>query len=129
MNKSEILSAFNTHLSEFFNDIIAVFPENMDIRAAYTSLNAMRKVNPKLIIAVWKECIADNYNEEIKKGNIDFFINKNYNSDFEDTNNSKYILERIDTLREPIKKLGSNNLDKTIKYIQNLTKISNLYYN
>jgi hypothetical protein len=128
MNKSEILSAFNTHLLEFLNDIITIFPNNSDIQVTYTSLNAMKKANPKLIVSVWKEHIADNYKNEIVKGNIDFFLNKDYASDVGDAENAKYILEKINILREPIKKLGEDNLNKTIKYIQNLTKISELYY-
>ena len=128
MNKSEILSAFNTHLLEFFNDIITIFPNNSDIQVTYTSLNAMKKANPKLIVSVWKEHIADNYKNEIVKGNIDFFLNKDYASDVGNAENAKYILEKINILRDPIKKLGEDNLNKTIKYIQNLTKISELYY-
>ena len=61
-------------------------------------------------------------------GNIEFFINKNYTDDLKDIENSSTILTKIDTLREPIKQLSSENMKKTIQYIQNLSKLCNLYY-
>ena len=77
MNKSELLSGFNNHINEFFDDVVTIFPNDSDIQVAQTSLLTIRKVNPKLIIAIWKEYIMDPYCEEINNGNIDFFINKN----------------------------------------------------
>lgn len=128
MNKSEVLSAFNNHLSEFFNDICAIFPDNNDIKVARTSLNAMRLANPRLIISIWKENIVDKYREEIEKGNIEFFIVRNYKEDLSNIEQSNIILEKIDTFRKPVREMGEENQKKSIQYIQNLTKICDLYY-
>ena len=127
MDKSEILAAFNKHLMDFFDDIHNVFPNDLDIKAAKTSLTAIRKMNPKLIVTIWHSYIATPYNDVIEKGNIDFFIDKDYTNDLKDSVSASLILDKISTLREPIKQLGDDNLNKTIKYVQNLTKISNLY--
>ena len=127
MNKSDILNAFNNHIIEFFEDIISIFPNNTDIQLAKTSLVAMRKVNPKLIVRIWKDYIHDKYSEEIAKGNINFFIEKDYTEDLKYTDNTSSILDKIATLRQPIKEMSSENIDKSIKYIQNLSKLSNLY--
>lgn len=127
MNKSEILGAFNNHFMEFFNEVSLLFPENTDIKVAHTSLMTMRKANPKLIAKIWKEYIIDPYKKEIETGNIDFFINRNYTEDLRNTSYAKTILEKIDTLRGPIKEMGEENLKKTIEYVQNLTKICELY--
>lgn len=128
MNKSELLSGFNNHINEFFDDVVTIFPNDSDIQVAQTSLLTIRKVNPKLIIAIWKEYIMDPYCEEINNGNIDFFINKNYSNDLKSTENASTILQKIDTLRVPISQMGKENKQKTITYIQNLTKLCKIYY-
>ena len=128
MNKSELLNAFNNHMADFFEDVLTIFPDDSDIKIAKTTIIGMRKINPKLVIKIWKEYILDKYKSEIDNGDIDFFINKNFSDDLKDTSNSGVILEKIDSLREPIKKMGQDNLTKTIKYIQNLTKLCNMYY-
>lgn len=128
MNNTDILNAFNNHIIEFFDDVVIIFPNNSDIILARTSLIAMRKLNPKLIIKIWKENIYDKYDTEIMNGNIDFFLKKDYTDDVKYTANSNTILEKISTLREPISQMGSENTTKTIKYIQNLSKLSNMYY-
>jgi hypothetical protein len=128
MDNKDILTAFNNHIIDFFNDILLIFPDDNDLKVAQTSLILIKKMNPKLIIATWNTYISSQYSLEIATGNIDFFIDKNYKSDFKDTENSSTILEKIDTLREPIRQLSNDNLTKTILYIQNLTKLCNLYY-
>ena len=81
MNKSDILSAFNGHIVDFFSDVCTIFPDNPDISVSYTSIIGLRKTNPRLIINMWKEYIVDKYKHEIVEGNIDFIINKNYETD------------------------------------------------
>ena len=100
----------------------------MDINIARTSLLAIKKLNPKLIITVWKTYIANGYSNEIESGNIDFFIDKNYTNDFKDTDGGSNILNKINTLREPIKQMSEENKLKTIQYIQNLTRLCILYH-
>lgn len=128
MNKSDLLNAYNNHIVEFFEDIIKIFPDNVDIQLAKTSLTTIRKVNPKLIIRIWKDYIYDKYNTEIGKGNINFFIEKDYTEDLKYTENTASILEKIATLRKPIKEMRKEDLDKSIQYMQNLCKLCNMYY-
>ena len=128
MNKSDLLNAYNNHIVEFFEDIIKIFPDNVDIQLAKTSLSTVRKVNPKLIIRIWKDYIYDKYNTEIGKGNINFFIEKDYTEDLKYTENTASILEKIATLRKPIKEMRKEDLNKSIQYMQNLCKLCNMYY-
>lgn len=123
---SNILTAFNDHFIEFINDVHSVFPEDADILTAKNGLTAIRKANPKLIVKIWKSCIADKYKKEIETGNNDFFINKDYSNDLSGSHNSDKIMESINRLRAPIKNMNEKDMAKTIKYIQNLTKLSEL---
>jgi len=128
MKNSDILNAFNNHIIELFEDVVNLFPTNTDIKVAKTTILTIRQVNPKLLIKIWKEYIYDKYHTEIESGNINFFIEKDYAEDLKYTNNTASILEKISTLREPIKQMSKENLDKTTKYIQNLSKLCNIYH-
>jgi len=123
---SNILTAFNEHFMEFINDIQSVFPEDIDILTAKNALIAIRKANPKMIVKIWNLFIVGKYKKEIEAGNIDFFLNKDYSSDLADAQNSDKIIESIDRLRGPIRNMTTENQEKVLKYIQNLTKLSEL---
>jgi hypothetical protein len=118
------LQAFNEHFMEFINDIQNVFPEDHDILVAKNSLLAIRKANPKLIVKIWNSYIVNNYKSQIENGDIGFFIEKDYSQDISAAENSDKIMESINRLRNPIKNMSSENQQKTMKYIQNLTKLS-----
>ena len=123
---SNILTAFNDHFVEFVSDIQSVFPDDPDLLAAKNSILAIRKANPKMIVKIWKTFIVNKYKSEIEGGNIDFFINKDYSNDVASAQNSDKIMEAINRLREPIRHMTPDSQEKTMKYIQNLTKLSEL---
>jgi len=123
---NNILSAFNDHFIEFVNDVHCVFPDDADILSTKNALTTIRKLNPKMIVKIWNSFIVNKYKSEIEAGNIDFFINKDYSQDVSVTSNSDKIMESIDRLREPIKNMSVENQAKVMKYIQNLTKLSQL---
>ena len=124
---NNILTAFNDHFVEFVSDVHSVFPEDTDVLAAKNALLAIRKANPKMIIKIWNVFIVGKYKSEIESGNLDFFINKDYSNDVANADNSSKIVESIDRLRAPIKSMSKDNQEKTMKYIQNLTKLAFIY--
>jgi len=123
---SNILTAFNDHFVDFLNDIQSVFPEDADILTAKNALTAIRKANPKMIVKIWRVFIAEKYRDQILAGNIAFFVDKDYGADVLTAQNSDKIMESINRLREPVKNMGPDNQSKVMKYIQNLTKLSDL---
>jgi hypothetical protein len=123
---SNILAAFNDHFLEFLNDIQGVFPEDPDILTAKNALTAIRKANPKMIVKIWRAFIAEKYRDQILAGDIAFFIDKDYGTDVSSAQNSDKIMDSINRLREPIRNMGPDNQAKVMKYIQNLTKLSEL---
>ena len=124
---SNLVTVFNNHFSDFVNDIQSVFPEDHDILVAKNSLLAIRKANPKMIVKIWNTYIVGKYKSEIEKGDISFFINKDYSQDLVYANNPDKIIESIDRLRMPIKAMNQKEQAKTMKYIQNLTKLASMY--
>jgi hypothetical protein len=127
MDKTAILKTFNDHFLDFLEDIQNVFPNDPDIVASKTALITIRKANPRLIIKIWSEHIVKIYKENILKGDISFFINKDYSNDLNEMDSSSTIVKKINVLREPIRNMGTENQEKCMKYIQNLTKLSELY--
>lgn len=123
---TNLISAFNDHFFEFVNDVQNVFPDDVDILKAKNCFVFVRKTNPKLIVKIWKSCVVDKYRAEIESGNIQFFIDKDYKNDVSVSPYSDNITEAIDRLRDPVKKMDEENQNKTMKYIQNLTKVSDL---
>ena len=121
-----ILNAFNDHFFEFIDDIQEIFPDNYDLLVSKNSLALVRKANPKMIVKIWNAYIVGKYKSEIEAGNLDFFINKDYSSDVANASNSDKIIEAIDRFRDPIKNMSEENKKKSIKYIQNLTKLAAL---
>ncbi len=121
-----MLTVFNDHFAEFVSDIQNVFPEDPDILTAKNALATLRKTNPKLLVKIWVKYVATPYKSQIEMGDIDFFISKDYSTDFAKTDNSDKIMESIDRLRNPVKNMSPENQAKTMKYIQNLSKLSAL---
>ena len=122
-----ILTAFNDHFVDFISDIQSVFPEDRDVLIAKNALLAIRKANPKMIIKIWNTLIVSKYRNEIESGNLAFFMEKDYSQDLNDSQNNDKIMEAIDRLRAPVKEMSPDNQEKTMKYIQNLTKLSTIY--
>ena len=121
---ANLLTVFNDHFVEFISDIHSVFPEDADILSAKNSLIAIRKANPKLIVKIWIKYVVQPYQEQILAGDVNFFIQKDYSSDLTKAGNSDQIMQSIDRLREPVKNMDPENQKKTMKYIQNLSKIA-----
>jgi hypothetical protein len=128
MDKKALLKAFNDHFDEFVQDIVTIFPDNLDIRSAKSSIQLLRKANPKLLIGIWNSYISTKYAEKIEAGDISFFIDNDYSDDVSNMETSTQIIEAVDKLRQPIREMGDDNRDKTMKYIQNLKKICDLYF-
>ena len=126
---SNLLQAFNDHFTSFVDDIQTIYPDDIDITSAKNSITTLRKMNPRLIIMVWNDRIVSKYDQEITSGNLDFFLNKDYSDDFSDNPNNKKIMEAIDRIRITIKNMEQCNREKSMKYVQNLSKLCKLYFN
>jgi len=127
MSSANLSTIFNNHFTEFLEDIQEVFPDNVDIKTAKNSLFMIRKSNPRLLIKIWYSYITKPYAGQIESGDIEFFITKDYSNDLRQNDYSSKIMEGIDRLREPIRLMGKENREKTMKYIQNLSKLAESY--
>lgn len=123
---TNLVTVFNDHFSEFVNDVQSVFPNDADILTAKNALLTIRKANPKLLVRIWIKYVYNPYKQEIEDGDINFFVTKDYSSDLARNDNADKIMESIDRLRKPVKEMTAENQAKTMKYIQNLSKLAML---
>jgi hypothetical protein len=124
-DKPIVIKAFLNQFTDFVEDIHDVFPDNADIDSAKTALFLLKKTNPRILLNAWITYIVEPYTDQIEKGDIGFFLEKDYTRDLEYMGNA--VMQKVDTLRGPIRDMGSDNQAKSMKYIQNLTKLAKLY--
>ena len=122
---SSVLKAFNNHLLEFIEDVIRIFPNNLDIKTGKTFIEGVKRVNPKKIITYWRDNILALYEKEILEEDITFFVNKDYRNDIGTESQTLKVLEDIRVL---VRGTTKENKEKAMKYLQNLTKLCNIYF-
>jgi len=128
-DKTTLLRAFNTHFFDLLNDLISVLPENKEIPYAKTSFETIRKANPTIIIKTWYSFVFSPYKNLFDSGDLNFFIEKDYESELSGVTKSEEILKMIENIRNPIRNMDEANKQHALKYIQNLCKLSELYNN
>tara|TARA_B110000858_G_scaffold198112_1_gene262620 strand:+ start:1587 stop:1970 length:384 start_codon:yes stop_codon:yes gene_type:complete len=121
-----ILKAFNNHFKEFLQDMILVFPHDTELKTSNVFMEGLIKMKPRSVLEVWKVKINDVYQEEIKKGDYNFFIEKNYDEDVGNGDNK--LTSSIKKMQKKISNMTKENKIKAMKYVQNLTKLCNLYF-
>ena len=122
-----ILKIFNNQLSEFLDDLITLFPNDVDLKASRMAVNALKKVNPKSLLTNWKYYVTDKYKKQIFEGDINFFLTKDYENDITDVEDKGAAMKAINRLKPALNKIGDANKLKASKYLINLTKLSELY--
>lgn len=123
---ASIVKIFNTHFMEFCEDISKVFPDNKDIQKVKFGIEVLQKTKPKIMIEYWK-LFSTRYTEEIERGDLDFFVDHDYRHEMNDVQADDSMASYIDKFRGPIRDMGEENKEKSVTYIQNLTKMSKMY--
>lgn len=70
------LSAFNTQLLNFFEELSTAFPEERDIKMATEAIRGAKKINPRLILDLFREHVYKDGATAIY--NRDFFLVRQY---------------------------------------------------
>ena len=59
MSQPNLRKLFNNHLIEFLEDVIEIFPENVDLKTGLTIIEGLKFAKPKYLISIWKTSIVD----------------------------------------------------------------------
>ncbi len=132
VQKSRLVKIFAEQTEELYLDLINVYPENVEIKTGLTLVQTMKRFNPKLMINKYKVAVNNKYYDKILRGDVTFFINKNYTNDCENVGYDKKSAQVQSDWIESLKSLYSGaeeeNKKKLIKYFQNFSKICRMYY-
>jgi hypothetical protein len=70
------LSAFNSQLIAFFDDMSDTYPEEKDIKSAAEALKALKKMNPKMIHAKFMEVVHTEFKDPIAKRDEEYLVRR-----------------------------------------------------
>jgi hypothetical protein len=68
------LGAFNTQLIRFFKELSETYPEERDIRLAVEAIEGAKKINPKMILDLFKDYVYDDLNEPIQREDEEYVL-------------------------------------------------------
>jgi len=111
-----ILKAFNNHLDEFADDFILLFPNESRLESGHAILKQIIENKPETLINLWKEKVNKIYQKDIETGDVEFWLNKDFKGGI------------IEEIQSKLKTMADGDKVKTVKYIQNLTKLCNLHF-
>jgi len=114
------LSAFNTQLENFINELSELFPKDTDIAFAKNTIYLLKKTNPKKTSKIFKSYM-NKFEDQINNKNEDFFLNRNYNDIHDGVKSS---LNTVMNLKKYWKSMTNNTRNNIWLYLQILIKIS-----
>lgn len=126
-DKSTLMRSFNTHFVEMMTDINSLYPNNSELKSGLNSFEMVKNLNPSLVIKAWFSKVVTPYHDIIKTGDISFFCEKDYSQDLGKLSNANDIISIIEKIREPIRSMSHIDKQHTIKYIQNLCILADMY--
>jgi len=130
MDKISLSKAFSTHFMEFLNEMTSLFPKNVEIRTFKTAVTQIKRVNPSRLIKTWFSVVTVRFKDAIYSENFSFFETKDYSNDLKNTNyDNDGIHKFIKDMRTASNTMSIDNKKKTMKYLSNLTKMSEMYSN
>lgn len=127
-NRHQILTAFNDHFIEFFEYVEGLFPDNTSVSSAKNAILSFRKMNPRIIMIVFYNSINKMYRDQIASGNLNYFAQKDYTNEVNSLSNADTLIQKINSLREPVSNMSKTEQQHVIKYLNNLITLSDMYH-
>ena len=135
-DKKFIQKAFIKHLKEFYDDLIILYPDNIELKTGRTWIKSLEFMNPTMIPKGWHIWVTIPYGDDISAGTLDKMLNKNYTSDFKKYFGDKKTTKQLNAyddwtleIKKQINNMDDINKKKSLKYVQNLCKLSTFYVN
>lgn len=125
--KSSVVKGFNSYFQDMFDNILEVYPDNLEIIMGKNTFKTINQFNPTTLIKGWYQFVVGPYHELIEAGNIDFFFEKDYTNDLAYLTTANDVLKIIERVRNPLRDIGEKNMQHIKKYLLNLSKLSILY--
>jgi len=130
MEKISLSKAFSNHFIDFLNEVTTLFPKNVKIRTFRTAVKQIKAINPSQLIKSWYKFVTVKYKNQIYSEDFQFFESEDYSGNLKNTKwDANDIYSFIDEMKRSSNDMSLENKKKTMKYISNLTKMSEMYHN
>lgn len=132
VDKKIIFRAFNQCYFDLLNMMKKYGSSSIEFNKFYAYNYYLKRMNIKLFIRTWYQTISMLYYDEIMKGNVDFFLNKDYskdikgNEDFAQTYNIDLYIQYFKKIYETLEK---DLVGVFVEKVQQLTSLSHSYFN
>ena len=118
--KSLFLNAFNSLLTQFLDELLTLFPKNVDLLAAKAQIDLLKHVNPSSIIEFWFQ-FCKPHEEKIMTGELLELLS------VANLENTDFVWQFFQNMKGPILEMKPQNQKIAVEYIQKLLKLSQLY--
>jgi hypothetical protein len=91
------LGAFNTQLIRFFKELSETYPEERDIKLAVEAIEGAKKINPKMILELFKDYVYTDLNEPIQREDEEYvlqFAKKKISNNFNEMSPALIIFDK-----------------------------------
>jgi len=91
------LGAFNTQLIRFFKELSDTYPEERDIKLAVEAIEGAKKINPKMILELFKDYVYTDLNEPIQREDEEYvlqFAKKKISNNFNEMSPALIIFDK-----------------------------------
>ena len=129
--KKSWFKSFNLTYFELLKMMKDNSDKNKDFLRFYKQNLFIKRANIKLFIRTWYENITCFYIEPILKGDIQFFLDKDYSSEINENKEfaTSYSIESyVQYFKEIYTTLKQEDVDAFVRKVQELTQLSKLYY-
>ena len=123
-NKISFLTAFNNQLENMLDDLVNVFPEELEFSWLKDGIALVRKTNPRIVLNEFSKMVIP-YKESILNRDENFFLEKDYHDDFK-TVNSDYVSKLTFKIKGLWGKMNENNRVKLWEYFESLITLGEL---
>jgi hypothetical protein len=113
-------------MDNFIDDVLTLFPNNQDLLASKTQIKLLRTMNPKLMLTLWKEHVNSRYQKQIDCGNLDYFLDPQFDDTLSDLPDAVSVIEVVNRFKVLIRQMTDDNKQVALKYIRNLSKLSDM---
>ena len=130
ITKKDIFKLFNKNYFELLEFMNKYSNKNQYFNSFYKKNYIMKKANIKIFIKTWKIAINDKYGEQIINNNVRFFLENDFKDELNSSknlNNEYKIQDCIVYMKSIYYTLDSAITDRFIKYIYDLTILTDLY--
>ena len=123
-----LLSAFNNNLNNFITELIKTYPQEHNFIIFKNTILLMQRVNPRKVLLLFIEYINP-YKEKLLSRDESFFLNENYSSILNQTENKDNAWQLIDKLKLYWSETSESNKNVIWMYFKQLITLGYMSYN